>query len=870
MTRTKLHALLAFALSATFVAAQSTIPSEFESDRFPSLKTGGNCLIKGGRVYTITGKVIDGGDVLVKDGRIAAVGVGLTAPDGFVVIDAKGLHVLPGIVDAHSHRGQDSTNEGSDATSPETNMREVLNPYHVGLYHYLAGGITSGLALHGSANSIGGESVVFKSRFGASPEEMIFDGAPRMVKFALGENPKRAGSGNQPGKFPATRMGVEAVIRRSLDDALKYKDQMERASRAGGPKPRFDYRLQTLVDILDRKVWVQCHSYRQDEMLMIVRLSQEYGFKIGSMQHALEGYKIAPELAAAGVPASIFGDYWSYKMEVTDVIPMAASLLIRAGVVTSVNTDTFAGLAPLNLDAAKALRYGISEADALKLLTINPAKQLGIDRRVGSLEAGKDADISIWRGHPLSVYSRCVKTLVDGEIAYERRDAMGVDAAAHVSDTVVTNTLTADKAPLGKASSVYVIFGGTVHPVSGPAIPNGTVVIRDGKIAAVGAGVAIPSGAVKVNAKGQHVYPGLIDAGSELGLNEVPPVVVTVDNAERGLFEPDLKAIVAMNPESEHLPIARSFGITTALVQPSGSLISGTGTVVNLSGANREQMAILPSGAPGLPNPLPPATLHVQWPDAPAFAVRATMKTPELKRSLDQIRNLRLYIREYFETARRYDEMRTTDPLSAVDTRLEAMLPFVRGRRSVVFNTNTAEGILSAVKLGKELGLKTIIARGAEAWKVGAELATADVPVIYAPPTATNPETANGFAEFDPWDSQLAAPARMKRAGVKFAFGSFSSAQSFNLPNSVGWTCGYGLSPADGVRSMTLDAAEILGISDRYGSLEPGKVANVIITSGDPLEISTNVQAAFIGGKPVSLESKFTRLYRKYEARLTR
>lgn len=870
MMRTKLNALLALACAAPLVAAQATIPAEFESDRVPSLRTGGNCLIKGGRVYTITGKVIEGGDVLVKGGKIAAIGVGLTAPDGFAIIDAKGLHVMPGIIDAHSHRGQDSTNEGSDATSPETNMREVLNPYHVGLYHYLAGGITTGLALHGSANSIGGESVVFKSRFGKTPDEMIFEGAPRMVKFALGENPKRAGSGNQPGKFPATRMGVEAVIRRSLDDAMSYEQQMKTWQNSGGPKPRFDYRLQTLADVLAGKVWVQCHSYRQDEMLMIVRLSQEYGFKIGSMQHALEGYKIAPELAAASVPASIFGDYWSYKMEVTDVIPMAASILLRAGVVTSVNTDSFSGLAPLNLDAGKVLRYGISEADALKLLTINPAKQLGVERRVGSLEPGKDADISIWRGHPLSVYSRCVKTLVDGEVFYERRDALKIDGASKAVDTVVTNTLTADRAPLAKPSSLYAIVGGTVHPVSGPSILNGTVVIRDGKIAAVGANVPIPSGAVRVNAKGQHVYPGLIDAGSELGLNEVPPVSATVDNAERGLFEPDLSALIAMNPDSEHIAIARSFGITTALIQPSGSIISGRGTVLNLVGTNREQMAILPAAMPGLPNPIPPATLHVQWVDAPAFAARAQMKPAELKRSLDQVRDTRLYIREYFEKAKRYDELHKANSNSPVDTRLQAMLPFVRGNRPVVFNSNTVEGIRSAIKLGKELGLNVVIGRGAEAWKVSDELVAAGVPVLYVPPVATSPETANSFAEFDPWDSQLAAPALMDRAGVKFAFASYSSAQSFNLPNSVGWACGFGLAPDAGVRHMTKEAAEILGIGDRYGTLEPGKVANVIITTGDPLEISTNVQAVFIGGKPASLETKFTRLYRKYEARLAK
>lgn len=852
--------LLAFAAVGF---GQTTIPSEFEKDRIPTLKTGGSVLIRNGKVYTITKGTLENADVLIVNGKIAQVGKDITAPAGVTVIDATGLHVLPGIIDAHSHRGQDDTNEGSDVITAETNIRDGLNPTQVGLFHYLAGGITTALGLHGSANPIGGQSVVFKPRYLGTPESLIFEGAPPMIKFALGENVKRAFN-NQSIRFPRTRMGVEAVFRRAFDDAIAYQAEWDNYRRGSGPKPRKDMRLEVLSDVLNRKIWVQCHSYRQDEMLMIARLSQEYGFKIASLQHAMEGYKIAPELAKAGIPASIFAEYWSYKLEVYDTIPMCASIMIRAGMTTSVNTDTFQGLAPLNLDAGKAMRYGISEADALKTITINPAIQLGVEKMVGSIEVGKHGDISIWRGHPLSVYSRCMTTLIEGEVMYQRRDAFGIDKSSKVSDVVQTTNLTSDLKPLPKVGSRFAIVGGTVHPVSGPEIAGGVVVIRDGKIESVGR--SVPSGVATIDAKGMHVYPGFIDAGSILGMNEIGPIAASVDSGERSQYEPDLKALLGMNPESEHIPIARSFGITSTMIRPNGGIISGQGAMINTAGYNREDMAVSPIGQP-LKDPIAHQVLSINFDLTPPGALARTADA-ERELSAKRTQEAILRIREQFDAATRYAAWRSSNPGGKVDTKLEALVPYAKGLRPVVFQTNDAGSILAVLKLSKELGLKPIIGGGADAWMVADQLKAAGVPVLYSPAPVSNADTTNGNAEYDPWDTQLVTPALLHRAGVKFAFQSGTSAMAFNLPQQVGFSVGFGLSHEQGIRALTLDAAQILGFGDVLGSLEPGKMANVIVTTGDPLELTTHVQIAIINGKPANLQNRFTRLYRKYEARL--
>lgn len=388
-------------------------------------------LIRNATVLTVTRGTLPNSDVLIRNGKIASVGKNLKVGANARVIDATGKYVMPGIIDCHSHSMLDTINEGTVAVSSMAHTRDVLNTTDVDLYRELAGGVTTLNLLHGSANPIGGLNTVVKIKYGRPVDEFIFPGAMPGIKFALGENPKRSNSPNVPGvqrRYPNTRMGVEEVIRDAFTRARDYKSEWDeyRAATARGEKnlipPRRDLQLEPLVEVLEGKRYVHAHCYRSDEILMLINLADEFGFKVRTFQHVLEGYKVAKEIAKHGAGASTFADFWGYKIEAYDAIPYNAAIMTRAGVVVSMNSDSDERARRLNIEAAKAMRYGdLSEDEALKLITINPAIQLGIQNRVGSIEVGKDADLAIWNAHPLSVYARVETTLVDGEIYFDRQ-----------------------------------------------------------------------------------------------------------------------------------------------------------------------------------------------------------------------------------------------------------------------------------------------------------------------------------------------------------------------------------------------------------------------------------------------------------------
>ena len=388
-------------------------------------------LIRNATVLTIAHGTLQNTDVLIRRGKIAAIGKNLKASADAKVIDASGKYLMPGIIDCHSHSMLDAINEGTLSVSSMARTRDVLNPTDVDLYRELAGGVTTLNLLHGSANSIGGQTATVKIKYGRPIEEFIFPGAPPGIKFALGENPKRSSFTPQPGqqrRYPATRMGVEETIRDAFVRARDYKkswDEYNAAIKRGEKNlvpPRRDLQLEPLVEVLEGKRYVHSHCYRADEILMLINIANEFGFKVRTFQHVLEGYKVAKEIAEHGAGASTFADFWGYKIEAYDAIAYNTAILVRHGVNTSVNSDSNERARRLNIEAAKAMRYGdLTEEEALKLITINPAWQLGIQDRVGSIEVGKDADLAIWTAHPLSVYARVDTTLIDGEVFFDRQ-----------------------------------------------------------------------------------------------------------------------------------------------------------------------------------------------------------------------------------------------------------------------------------------------------------------------------------------------------------------------------------------------------------------------------------------------------------------
>jgi len=369
-------------------------------------------------------EVQEGMDVLIKGGKIDKIGKELKAGRGVQVVNGTGLHLTPGIIDEHSHIGASSINDVA-TNSGMVRIGDVINSEDQEIYRALAGGVTAVQILHGSANPIGGQSALIKLRWGSSPEEMKIKGADGFIKFALGENVKRSSNPSSI-RFPQTRMGVEQVYVDAFSAARDYLKQIKEyesltpEERATTPAPRRDLAMETMGEILNKERFISCHSYVQSEINMLMKVAERFDFRINTFTHILEGYKVADKMAEHGVGASTFSDWWNYKWEVRYAIAYNAAIMHREGVVTAINSDDAEMMRRLNQEAAKVVKYGgISEWDALKMVTINPAKLLHLDQRMGSVKEGKDADLVLWSDHPLSVYAMPVKTMVDGRVLYD-------------------------------------------------------------------------------------------------------------------------------------------------------------------------------------------------------------------------------------------------------------------------------------------------------------------------------------------------------------------------------------------------------------------------------------------------------------------
>lgn len=398
--------------------------------------------LRGATVWTCGRQgVLKNATVLIRDGKVWKVGRKLKVPKAAHVIDVSGMHISPGIIDCHSHFATDGgVNESGQAVTAEVRIGDFVDCDDINIYRQLAGGVTSSNILHGSANPIGGQNQVVKLRWGSLGEDMKFKQAPAGVKFALGENVKQSNWGDDfKSRYPQTRMGVEQLFRDEFHAAIEYRRRRDEwAANPRGLPPRRDLELDAIVEILDGKRWIHCHSYRQDEILALIRICDEFGITIGTFQHILEGYKVADAMAKHGAMGSAFSDWWSYKFEVYDAIPYAGALMHNAGVVVSFNSDDRELARHLNHEAAKAVKYGgVPPEEALKFVTLNPARQLRIDRYVGSLEPGKDADLVVWSGSPLSTMSRCEQTWIDGRLYFSRE----TDAALRADNQKIRNTL---------------------------------------------------------------------------------------------------------------------------------------------------------------------------------------------------------------------------------------------------------------------------------------------------------------------------------------------------------------------------------------------------------------------------------------------
>jgi imidazolonepropionase-like amidohydrolase len=391
-------------------------------------------VVQNARILTVTKGTVNG-SIVVENGKIKEVGEKVTIPPGAKIVDASGQYILPGIIDSHSHIAADSINEGSISVSSMVRIEDVLNPEDIAIYRAIAGGTTIANVLHGSANAIGGQNSLIKLKWGKKAEDMMWDKAQPSIKFALGENPKRQGNptGGRVGaanvtnlRYPATRMGIEDVYFEAFTRAKEYRDSWKdyEAKKARGEAaipPRRDLQLEPLVEVLEGRRLVHVHAYRADEILMMIRVAEAVGFKVTSFEHVLEGYKVAKEMAKHGSAGAGFSDWWAFKIEAYDAIPYNMAIMTRKGVLASVNSDSADTIRRLNTEAAKTMKYGgLTEEEALKLITINPAIHLKVDKYVGSIEPGKDADFVIWDKHPLSSYARAQQVYIDGVKYFDR------------------------------------------------------------------------------------------------------------------------------------------------------------------------------------------------------------------------------------------------------------------------------------------------------------------------------------------------------------------------------------------------------------------------------------------------------------------
>ncbi|HSH46531.1 MAG TPA: amidohydrolase family protein [Longimicrobiales bacterium] len=890
-------ALLAMALPAC--AQRAPAQAGFS----PQLEAGavdvprGSILIQNlDTVWTATGEILTGTDILIRDGVVREIGANLSAPGGVEVLDATGLTAIPGFVDEHSHIAMTTYNECTEPIIPETRVIDQLQPEDFGIFRALTGGVTTAQVLHGSCNPIGGQSAIIKPRWGlTNPRQFLVQGAPQTVKFALGENVTRKnwGGGDAPRRYPYSRQGVEALYIQAFTAAEAYRDEWERYRQDPGSfrvPPRTDRRLEALVGILEGDIRVHAHSYRADEILMLIGIADRFGFQIDAFTHALEAYKVADEIREHGAGASTFSDWWHYKLEAFDAIPYNVAILHDQGVLASLNSDSEELQTFALYEIMKPVKYGgVSREDALRMYTLYPAMQLRIDDRVGSIEVGKDGDIALLSGDPFDTSTRVEKTVMDGIVYWDRereeafrrypmrgQPAVRTSTVATVSwatsrsltddesasstraeDDVATGpsaSQNGDAASAGDVAPTFALVGGTVHTAVGDPIENGVVLVRDGRIEAVGAAgrVTVPGDAQRIDISGRHVFPGMTDLSTEMGLQEVGQVATASDQREVGTFNPHLRAMIGLQPHSVTYNVARANGITTAITHQTGGVIPGAGSLIQLRGDTPRGLSIQDRAAMIINFPRPSGDA---WED-PA------LEGDDLEELVALFRRATSFV-ERPTTLDEPDRPFEAQTHGGDRLMLDALAPVLTGEMPAFFRVDGEREIRTLLLFLDEFpGVNAVIVGGTDAHRAVDALAGRDIPVVL-----TTGLGVTGDRD-EPHHSAWSNAATLHAAGVPVAFASGSIADVRNLPYQAARHWAYGLPREVALQGVTLTPAQILGVADEMGSIEPGKRADLVVTDGDILQITTNVQRVWVGGEEVDpRDNKHWELYQDFQDR---
>ncbi len=864
---------------------------------FQSVPFSGNAfaeaiVFRGARVHTVAGPVIENGTLIIDDGRIVDVGPSekVAVPAGAKVIDVTGKVIIPGLVDSHSHLGVYSrpalkaNSDGNETTDPVTSIvraLDSLNPFDPGIRMANAGGITTANIMPGSANVIGGQTIYVKLR-GYSPEQMWFE-SPHVLgglKMANGENPKRAYGGK--GKAPSTRMKVAALQRAELIKAQeylakwqRYREKVTDFDKANGGRqppgdsdkksdskkddpptaPERNIALEPLVDVLLKKRTVHFHTHRADDILTVLRLRKEFGFDL-VIQHGTEAYKVLDEIAKAGVPVSLtIPDSPGGKAEVVGFIEECAAEMTKAGIKVHVNTDDPVTESRFLLrTAAITVRGGLSPDEALKTITINPAQALRLDERVGSLEKGKDADFVVLSGEPFSVYSRVLETYIDGKRVFALDSDHSFQAGGFASlnksqlpefkpvlappPTAKTPKPPPPELTAKSDSTEFVILAGRLHTVANGTITDGAVHVKDGKIVFASSQRELPMLVGVPVLTAANVTPGLIDAATIVPLSgeyNIPADQDADENSDPN--QADARVLDAFNPSEPLLRYLLEQGITVVHSIPGrANVISGLSGVFRTHGRNVEAMTVRF-----------PQALVINLGEAPKETYKERL--PQTRMGTAAL------IRQAFTDANNLKKKSDAVKINGKDKdpsdrslKKEALVLALEKKVQTIFAAQQADDILTGLRLAEEFQLDAAIALAAEGYLVREQLTAAKVPVFLHPTM----QRAGGSLET--YHSHLGTASSLADAKIPLAI--TSGAEGYVPKTRVARfeaaiAAVHGLGFERGLASVSLDAAKILDIDDRYGSLEPGKVADLVLYDGDPFEYATHVTHVIVDGRLV-------------------
>ena len=844
-------AILVLLLSVSLTTSQAAEPEHVR-------------VFRGATVLTVSRGEIADADLVVRVGKIVAVGKRgeVDVPEGAEVIDLAGKVVIPGLVDTHSHIGIyprpqiEAHADGNEMTGPvQSGIRalDAIWPDDPGIRMAQAGGVTTANIMPGSGNVIGGQTLYVKLRPGPIADMMVTPGTPEGgLKMANGENPKRAYGGKN--QAPGTRMRLAALQREQFLKALDYRRKWAAYRKAlekdpeKATEPDRDLGLDSLVEVLDRKRTVHFHSHRSDDIMTVARLADEFGFEV-VVHHGTEAYKVAEELAKRKIPVSLtLPDSPGGKPEVDDLIEQNAALLDKAGVKIAVNTDDFITESRFLLRTASlALRGGLSEEVALKALTIHPAEMLHLEKRIGSIEAGKDADFVVLSGRPFSVYTQVLQTYLEGAKRYDRDDehqgnyAIGGFALA---DQATRPKPARPVAPPEKAETPQVegakvipadaptiaIRAGLVYPVSGPPIKDGVVLVSGGKVRQVGkaAAIAVPKDVPVLVAA--VVTPGLIDAHTVVGVSGRLNVPADQDQDEKSdPNQADARILDSFNPREPLLEFALRHGVTVIQALPGpADVIGGQAGIFRTRGKTAEAMT-------------------VRFPSAVVFQLGEVPKTTYPGKAPGTRMGTASLIRNALTAAandRRKRKAAKDDAPADRNLKHEALGLLLDKKIPAIFSAHRADDLATALRLADEFGLEAVLSLATEGYLMADAIAGAKVPVLVHP-TMQRPSSPETF------NSTLNNAALLADKGVPVAI---TSAYESYVPKTrvplfeAAVAMANGLGPDRALRAITLDAAKILKIDHDYGSLEPGKVADLVLYDGDPFEYTTHVTHVVLGG----------------------